>query len=68
VNSSCLTFAGALTPLWVGNSIYEYNGSTYDALFYTTAVLEPWKAYWIQAGNAADLPGTDFYDLIVPGP
>jgi len=40
------------------------HGSTYGILL--PPVMEPWKAYWIQAGSGTDNPGTDYYDLIVP--
>jgi hypothetical protein len=65
--TTCLTFGAAVTNGWVGNSLYDYNGSGYDFLLYSSAILEPWKGYWMWVRNN-DVFDTNTYELIVPTP
>jgi hypothetical protein len=65
--SSCATFATAVTNGWVGNSLYDYNGSGYSFSLYSSAVLEPWKGYWLFVFNNNVIDGNT-YELIVPTP
>ncbi|MBI3994512.1 MAG: hypothetical protein HY349_00915, partial [Nitrospirae bacterium] len=45
--SSCADYATAVSNGWVGNALYEFNGSGYAWTIYSAAVLEPWKGYWL---------------------
>ncbi|MBI3812153.1 MAG: fibronectin type III domain-containing protein [Nitrospirae bacterium] len=65
--SSCATFATAVTNGWVGNSVYDYNGSGYNSTLYSSAVLELWKGYWLFVFNNNVINGNT-YELIVPQP
>jgi hypothetical protein len=65
--SSCVSFATAVANGWVGNSVYEYNGSAYNFILYSSAVMESWKGYWLWVRNS-DLINGNTYELIVPTP
>jgi hypothetical protein len=65
--TTCLTFGAAVTNGWVGNSLYDYNGSGYNFLLFSSAILEPWKGYWLWVRNN-DVFDTNAYELIVPFP
>jgi hypothetical protein len=40
-------YEDAVIAGWVGNAIYNFNGSTYDYSLYTDAILKLWQGYWI---------------------
>ena len=40
-------FQDAVIAGWIGNAIYNYNGSTYDFSMYTQAKLRLWQGYWL---------------------
>jgi hypothetical protein len=58
-NGATVTYSVAVNEPneWIGNAAYSWNGSTYDP----SAILEPWKGYWIL--NSTD-PVSDI-DLII---
>ncbi len=41
------SYEDAVIAGWVGNAIYNYNGSTYDFSMYTDATLSLWQGYWV---------------------
>ncbi len=41
------SYEDAIIAGWVGNAIYNYNGSTYDFYMYTDATLKLWQGYWV---------------------
>lgn len=41
------SYEDAVIAGWVGNAIYNFNGSTYDYSLYTEAILKLWQGYWI---------------------
>ncbi len=41
------SYEDAVIAGWVGNAIYNYNGSTYDFSIYTDATLKLWQGYWV---------------------
>ena len=41
------SYEDAVTAGWVGNSMYSYNGSTYDFMSYTDTILKLWQGYWL---------------------
>ena len=41
------SYEDAVIAGWVGNSLYSYNGSTYDFTLYTDATLRLWQGYWL---------------------
>lgn len=53
------SYEDAVIAGWVGNSIYNYNGSTYDFSMYTDATLSLWQGYWV-----AVLQNTQFEIII----
>ncbi|MBI3609366.1 MAG: hypothetical protein HY204_01525 [Nitrospirae bacterium] len=79
-DASCVTYTAAYTnPYpnnWIQNAgaIYELKGANYiylapalpDVYSAPQAILEPWKGYFIQAGNGSG--DTNTYELIIPGP
>ncbi|HEY5594288.1 MAG TPA: LamG domain-containing protein, partial [Nitrospiria bacterium] len=65
--SSCVDYATAVTNGWVGNAVYSYNGSGYSFILYSSAVLDPWKGYWLWVRNN-DVVNGNTYELIVPTP
>jgi hypothetical protein len=65
--TTCADFGTAVTNGWVGNSVYDYNGSGYNFTLYSSAVLDPWKGYWLWVMNNNVLNGNT-YELIVPQP
>ena len=40
-------YEDAVIAGWVGNAIYNYNGSTYNFSEYTDAILKLWQGYWV---------------------
>lgn len=40
-------YEDAVIAGWVGNALYNYNGSTYDFELYTEARLKLWRGYWL---------------------
>jgi hypothetical protein len=65
--ATCADIGTAVTNGWVGNSVYDYNGSGYNWTDYSTAVLEPWKGYWLWVMNNNVINGNT-YELILPTP
>jgi hypothetical protein len=65
--TTCVAFSTAVTNGWVGNAVYDYNGSGYNFTLYSSAILEPWKGYWLWVMNNNVLNGNT-YELIVPQP
>lgn len=41
------SYEDAVIAGWVGNAIYNYNGSTYDFSMYSDAILKLWQGYWV---------------------
>src|SRR3990170_6234665 len=56
------SYENAVIAGWLGNSIYNFNGSTYDFSMYTDATLKLWQGYWVSI-----LQG-DQYELIMYKP
>ena len=56
------SYEDAVIAGWLGNSIYNFNGSTYDFSMYTDATLKLWQGYWVSI-----LQG-DQYELIMYKP
>ncbi|MBI3596887.1 MAG: fibronectin type III domain-containing protein [Nitrospirae bacterium] len=65
--TTCADFGTAVTNGWVGNSLYDYNGSGYNFTLYSSAVLDPWKGYWLWVMNN-NVINSNTYELIVPQP
>ncbi|MBI5197013.1 MAG: fibronectin type III domain-containing protein [Nitrospirae bacterium] len=57
------TLEGAVTAGWVGNALYEFNGSTYTYQPYLEARLKLWHGYWL-----AVLSEVGSYELIISKP
>lgn len=57
-----LTFAAAVSAGWVGNAVYNFNGSTYDFVGFNEAVLKLWQGYWLAVS------GDGSYELIITKP
>ena len=56
------SYENAVIAGWLGNAIYNFNGSTYDFSMYTDATLKLWQGYWVSI-----LQG-DQYELIMYKP
>ena len=56
------SYEDAVIAGWLGNAIYNFNGSTYDFSMYTDATLKLWQGYWVSI-----LQG-DQYELIMYKP
>ncbi|MEK6584533.1 MAG: fibronectin type III domain-containing protein, partial [Nitrospirota bacterium] len=56
------SYEDAVIAGWLGNAIYNFNGSTYDFNIYTDATLKLWQGYWVSI-----LQG-DQYELIIYKP
>ena len=41
------SYEDAVIAGWVGNAIYNYNGSIYNFSIYTDATLKLWQGYWV---------------------
>ncbi len=63
-NGTTETFANAIINGWVDNVIFIWDGYTYLSTAWDSAILEPWKAYWLLVPDpmAVDI------DLIIPKP
>ena len=53
------SYEDAVIAGWVGNSLYSFNGSTYDFTLYTDATLKLWQGYWISVLQGGQ------YELII---
>ena len=53
------SYEDAVIAGWVGNAIYNYNGSIYNFSIYTDATLKLWQGYWV-----AVLQNTQFEIII----
>lgn len=56
------SYEDAVIAGWLGNAIYNFNGSTYDFSMYTDATLKLWQGYWVSI-----LQG-DQYELVIYKP
>ena|GEM_PF-3608945 len=67
--SNFKSFANAVAAGWVGNALYQWNGTTYTFNTYNDptqkAVLRLWQGYWLQV---IDANGANTYKLIVVKP
>ncbi|MBI5198088.1 MAG: hypothetical protein HZA19_05700 [Nitrospirae bacterium] len=56
------TFEDAVIAGWVGNAVYNFNGSTYDFSVYGETKMKLWHGYWFAVLKEG------VYELVVPKP
>jgi hypothetical protein len=61
IGGPTLSYADAVAAGWVSNAIYLWNGDGYDAQPFDSAILRPWKGYWLEV-----LDNTQSYELVIP--